>query len=213
MAAVMARPSSSSPPSKSSQVKAPWMTPGAPRVAKPSWLRLAVPEAPEPAPPPVEVIPSVPPRSVRQPSLPPPPSSRRVPPAQIQTTREVELESEVVQLHDELQRVLAESASMRARVMEESEPAIVALALAIAKRVVGREIEGDPALLHAWVREARGLLPSGEVFVASDVEMEGATTDASLAAGSAEVRDGASTIAVGVDARMAAMADALGVER
>lgn len=199
----------------SEPVRANWMSPGAPRAQKPSWLRLAAVSAPaaSPAPPPVEVIPSEPPpRSFRQPSMPPPPSSRRVPP-HIQTTREVELESELVQLHAELQRVMTENENMKARVMEESEPAIVALALAIAKRVVGREVAVDPQVVHAWIREAQGLMPSGSVYVASDIEgVENAQIDATLAAGTAEVRDDGSVIVVGADARMAAMADALGVD-
>ncbi|MFO0738523.1 MAG: FliH/SctL family protein [Labilithrix sp.] len=200
----------------SEPVRANWMSPGAPRAQKPSWLRLAAVSAPaaSPSPPPiVEVIPSEPPpRSFRQPSMPPPPSSRRVPP-QIQTTREVELESELMQLHAELQRVMTENENMKARVMEESEPAIVALALAIAKRVVGREVAADPQVVHAWIREAQGLMPSGSVYVASDIEgVESAQIDATLAAGTAEVRDDGSVIVVGTDARMAAMADALGVD-
>lgn len=201
----------------SSTQKASWMTPGAPRAQKPSWLRLAAVSVPatstEPSVSPVVLIPSEPPpRSFRPPSMPPPPSSRRHPPAQIQTTRERELEGEVAQLREELQRVVAESEHMKARVMEESEPAMVALALAIAKRVVGREVAADPTLLRSWIREAQGQLPSGEVFVAEGVEMEGVTTDTSLPPGTAEVRAGASSVAVSADARMAAMADALGVE-
>lgn len=197
------------------------MTPGAPRMAKPSWLRVpayvdpadvAPPEPP--APPPVEVIASIPPRSVRRPSV-PPPSSRRIQP-QIQTTREVELESELVALHNEYQRVVTESEHMKARVMEESEPAIVGLALAIARKVVGRELKTEPALLHAWVREALGLMPNGDVFVAPDVEGTDAdleaTVDPLLQPGTAEVRDGAAAIEVSADARLASMADALGVE-
>ena len=195
-------------------MKAPWMSPGAPRMQKPSWLKLAAVAAPAPVPPPtpVEVIASVPPRSMR-PSM-PPPSSKHIPPAQIQTTRELELESEVLELHSELSRVVADNAHMKARVMEESEPAIVALALAIAKRVVGREVTADPTLVHAWVREAQGLMPKGEVFVAPNVEgIEGAEMDPSLAEGTAEVREGGSVIVVGADARLAAMADALGVDQ
>ena len=143
-------------------IRATWMTPGAPRVQKPSWLKLAPVPAPVEAAPPVEVIASVPPREMR-PSLPPPPSSRRIPPPQIQTTRELELESEVLQLRTELARVVAENENMKARVMEESEPAIVALAMAIARRVVVREVTADPTLVHAWVREAQGLMPKGRV--------------------------------------------------
>lgn len=202
--------------------RAPWMSPGAPRAAKPSWLRVPayVEESelthPEPPPPPpIEVIASIPPpRSLRRPSV-PPPSSRRHPAPQIQTTREVELESELVALHNEYQRVVAESENMRARVMEESEPAIVGLALAIAKKVVGRELATDPRLLQAWVREALGLMPNGEVFAAPDLAMDQdleATTDALLQPGTAEIRDGAAAIEVSADARLASMADALGVE-
>jgi hypothetical protein len=191
------------------------MQPGAPRVAKPSWLRVP---AYVPTPPPMQavvvppqVVTSVPPPRSK-PSV-PPPSSRRIPPAQIQTTREVELESEVVALHNELSRVIAESETMKARVIEESEPEILSLALAIAKRVIGRELATDPTLIRSWIAEARGVLPNGQVFVAADVPPnDGDVVDALLPPGSAEVREGASAIAVSADARTAAIADALGVD-
>jgi hypothetical protein len=191
------------------------MQPGAPRVAKPSWLRIQ-PYVPTPPPMqavvvPVQVVSSVPPPRSR-PSV-PPPSSRRIPPAQIQTTREVELESEVVALHNELSRVTAESETMKARVIEESEPEILSLALAIAKRVIARELATDPTLIRSWIAEARGVLPNAQVFVAADVALaDGDTIDPSLPPGSAELRDGASAVAVGADARTAAIADALGVD-
>lgn len=211
----MTRPSLSAP-----SVKAPWMTPGVPRIAKPSWLRFepappSVPEPPPPTPLPAALPPSVellsplpPPRTSLRPSMPPP--SRRMPPAQIQTAREIELEGEVAHLRAELERAKDETEAMRARVMEESEPAIVSLALAIAKRIVGREVTKDPALMHVWVREAQGLLPRGELFVAPDVKGLDAEVDPLLSPGTAEVRDGASVVTVGADARVAAMADALG---
>jgi hypothetical protein len=198
-------------------VKAAWMTPGQSKIAKPSWLRFQPVSVPveTPPPPPIEVIaaPSMPP--LRTPSIPaPPPSSRRLPPAQIQTMREIELESEVMQLHTELQRVMGENENMRARVIEESEPAILALAMAIAKRVVGRELSTEPTLIHAWIREAQGLMPNGAVFVAADIDgVPESVVDPLLASGTAEVRDDASAIAVGADARLAAMADALGVDQ
>lgn len=180
-----------------SATRPPWMTPGAPRVTKPSWLRLTPYAEPEPPPsPPVQLLPSIPPPRSMRPSV-PPPSSRRKPP-QIQTTRELELESEVALLHNELQRVTSEAESMRARVMEESEPAIVALAVAIAKRVVGREVDADPALLKAWIDEALGMLPDAEVALSADGR-------------AAVVTSGDSTVEVGAEARMAAIADALGV--
>jgi len=112
--------------------------------------------------------------------------------------RELELESEVVMLHNELQRVTTEGASMKVRVMEESEPAIIALAVAIARRVVGRELTTDPSLMQEWIREGMAALPGGEVIELSD--------------GKAEIRAGQSTIEVSADARMDAISDALGVD-
>ncbi|MBX3228839.1 MAG: hypothetical protein KIT84_42090 [Labilithrix sp.] len=191
------------------QPKAPWMSPGAPRMAKPSWLRMRAladavtevesspPSRPASPPSSVQLIASVPPPRSMRPSVPPPPSSRRGSP-HIQTTRELELEREVAALQSELARVVAESASTRARVIEESEPAIVKLALAIARRVVGREVESDPALMQAWIDEALAMLPGGEVALAED-------------GASAIVRAGDSTVEVGAEPRMAAIADALGV--
>lgn len=202
------------PPPRSVKA-ASWMKPGAPRVQKPSWLRMAPAVVETPVIPQVEVLSSEPPpRSFRAPSMPPPSSRGHHPTAQIQTTRELELESELVHLHNEFQRIFHENETMQARVMEESEPAIVALALAIAKRVVGRELTADATLVHAWVREAQGLMPAGSVHVAPGIEgVEGAVIDPTLPPGTAEVRNGGSVIAVGADARIAAMADALGVDQ
>lgn len=211
------------------ETKAPWMQPARAVVTRqPSWLKMQpyVAEAPPPSVRQPSIQPgsksrpsmaavqmpsSAPPRSVR-PSVPPPASSRHGAPI-IQSTREVELEAEVAALHTELARVIDESERVRARVMEESEPQVVALALAIARRVVGRELTTDPGLVQHWIQEALGTLPEGAVYVAKDVKPEeGQTVDVSLPKGTAELRDGASTVAIGAEPRIEAMADALGID-
>lgn len=125
----------------------------------------------------------------------------------------MELEAEVAALHAELARVIDEAERVRVRVMEESEPAVIALAVAIARRVVGREVKTDSGLIQHWIKEAMGTLPEGAVYVAADVTPEeGQSVDPALARGTAEIRDGASTVTVGAEPRIEALADALGVD-
>jgi flagellar assembly protein FliH len=149
---------------------------------------------------------------------------------EIRSTREVELEAQNEALRAEIARLADALASVRARVVEQSEPEIVRLAMAIASRVVGRELSADPSMIAEWIGEARALLPGRSevvVAVAPDVAAhvpaeriesrlgDGAGTivvDPTLRPGTCELREGPSTVEVGAEARLDALADALGLE-
>jgi flagellar assembly protein FliH len=138
----------------------------------------------------------------------------------------------VAQLSDEnaaLRAQIAEAHSAMAKLRQEiianSEGELVCLALAIAERVVGRELTTDPHLVVAWVREAVDQLAVEEnvvIAVARDVAKTIAPdawrdvgtahkrqTDPQLAPGTIEVRTPEGTIATGANARLAAVAEAL----
>jgi hypothetical protein len=124
----------------------------------------------------------------------------------------------IAALEGAVAQLTAEIATLRQRVIEDSEPELVRLALTIAERVVGREISVDPELIASWVEEAIATLGARHavtIAVSPDLAsiVEGATVDASLPPGSCEVRDGARMIDVGARARIDAMTDALEVDR
>jgi flagellar assembly protein FliH len=122
---------------------------------------------------------------------------------------------------------LAQSlATTHARVLEASEPELVRLALAIAQRVVGRELSVDPTIVTGWAREALACLATrdeGAVSVSPDVRervsdddwmralggSHAVNVDASLPPGSCVVGVGASTADASLATRFAAMRDAL----
>lgn len=162
-----------------------------------------------------------------RPSLPP----ASTPSPLIQSGREIELESEVHGLRAQLAALAVELASVRDRICEESEPEIVSLAMTVASRVVGRELTTDPSVVLDWIQEGFALLPGRDeavvVAVAPDVAAlisrdESATAalegkrlvvDASLRAGSCELREGSSIVSIGAVERLAAISDALGVHK
>lgn len=229
---------------RSEHCPAPWARPGTPRrTTRPSWIGGVVrPPAPKDDHEPAAAPPSAPvayvcpeaEASARRSSA--PPSSMRIPVAQasaaveIRSTREVELEAQNEALRAEIARLADALASVRARVVEQSEPEIVRLAMAIASRVVGRELSADPSMIAEWIGEARALLPGRSevvVAVAPDVAAhvpaeriesrlgDGAGTivvDPTLRPGTCELREGPSTVEVGAEARLDALADALGLE-
>jgi flagellar assembly protein FliH len=117
-------------------------------------------------------------------------------------------------------------ARLRRDVLEASEPELVRLAVAVAERVVGRELSVDPTLVVAWARDAiQALASKDEVVIAiardvgAQVPAEAWTqvevkhqlqTDPLLAPGSVEVRTSEGTIAAGGHARLDAVAQAVG---
>ena len=90
----------------------------------------------------------------------------------ISSAREVELEGEVAALRGELTKLASMLDSVRATVIEESEPEIVRLALAVAKRLVGREVTADPTILHRWIEEGAKSLPNrAEITIAASPDI------------------------------------------
>lgn len=221
-----------------------WAFPSAPkRINKPSWMGIPAAtlddqpvssvSAPSSVRPPHESVTQQ--QQHRTPTLPPPPSSRSfaqalasvIPPA-ISTMREVELESEVTVLKGQIAQLAKQLAGARAQAFADSELEILKLAVAIATRIVGLEVDADPSMILPWIREGIAMLPGDDVTVAvaSDVaehltpealaselpKAKRCVVDGSLPPGAVEVREGNGTIEVGADARIAAMSDALGLD-
>jgi hypothetical protein len=124
---------------------------------------------------------------------------------------------------DEATRALE---SLRAQALRDGESELVRLALAVAERVVGRELTTDPALVAGWAREALEALLTREglvVTVSPDVAAAVApaaweralaapytlVVDAALPPHACSARAGAATVDAGLGARLAAMRDAL----
>jgi flagellar assembly protein FliH len=146
----------------------------------------------------------------------------------IQSARELELEGEARALREELARLALLLSSVRARVLEENEPDVVRLAVAVASRVVGRELAADPTLMVGWIRDGLEALSGrdevvvavapdiGEAIPLEAVSSTTATTrivvDAALRPGTCELREGGTLVPIGASDRMAAVADTLGVD-
>jgi hypothetical protein len=214
-----------------------WGQPAVPTLAPPSWLAMAR-VRPEPPPPSSKkpgkpsLVPPSSPAVVLHRSSPPSARAASILPAPrgsgsfaaVQTAREVELEGEVAKLEAEVARLSGALASVRAKILEESEPEMVALSLSIARRIVGQELSADPSLIGAWITEGLAALPKKDdltVALAPDlastverlgIEAHRILVDASLHPGTCELRQGSTTIEIGKDARLAAVADALGVD-
>ncbi|MFM7295769.1 MAG: FliH/SctL family protein [Planctomycetota bacterium] len=141
----------------------------------------------------------------------------------------VQLES-AQQQHRALQSRLDEAERslepLRAQVLQEGEADLVELAMAVAARVVGRELSTDPALVATWAREAVAILLSREglvVTVSADVAADVAAevwerslatphtlvVDPSLPPQSCEVRAGPASAQAGLDARLSAVRGAV----
>jgi hypothetical protein len=220
-----------------------WTRPSAPkRVNRPSWIGTlhrgafdaALAEEASSSAAPMRLsksapkIPSVPPNMLS--SKPPASASsaallahaQGAPSPMIASAREVELEGEVAALHGEIAKLESMLMSVKAAVIEESEPEIVRLALAVAKRIVGREVTADPKVLHRWIEEGTKALPNrGEIAIVASPDVADELgndaaheiiTDAMLPHGTCELREGEAMVSVGLDAKMAAMSDALGVD-
>jgi flagellar assembly protein FliH len=118
-------------------------------------------------------------------------------------------------------------ARLRRDVLDSSEAELVRLALAIAERIVGRELAVDPELVVAWAKESIQTLGAGDdvvIALAPDVaaslpegawaDLDGTATvrtDSLLSEGSLEVRSPEGRVAAGAQARKDAVAEALGV--
>jgi hypothetical protein len=130
-------------------------------------------------------------------------------------------------LRAQITEMASTMARLRGEVLAASEGELVKLALTIAERVIGQELKGDPALVVTWAREAVESLAAKDgvvIAVARDVRDEvpaeawsqvgmehRVQTDALLARGVVEVRTPEGTVATGAEARLAAVAQALGI--
>jgi hypothetical protein len=136
-----------------------------------------------------------------------------------------QLSDENAALRGQIVEAHAAMAGLRREILANSEGELVRLALAIAERVVGRELTTDPKLVVSWAREAVEQLAAEEnvvIAVARDVAKAVSPeawrdvgtahkrqTDPQLAPGTVEVRTPEGTIATGADARLGAIAEAL----
>jgi len=114
-------------------------------------------------------------------------------------------------------------ANQTERTLADAESELVKLALAIAERVVGRELATSPELIVGWARAALSASSLGEgvaVAVSSDVaatvDASGwedlaprLITDTSLPPSTCELRNGKTTITVGGGDRLALVAEQL----
>ena len=116
----------------------------------------------------------------------------------------------------------------RSSVIEQSEPEIVRLALAVAERVVREQIRVEPATMMRWVRDAIGALSDAASVViavapdvASAIDRDAWKTgpgaaelliDASLPPGGCEVRSGSSVASVSIDDCMEVVRETLGID-
>jgi hypothetical protein len=138
-----------------------------------------------------------------------------------------QLAEENAALRTQITEMAAKMANLQREVLESSEEQLVKLALAIAERVVGRELATDPALPVAWARQAIDSLAAKDgvvIAVAKDVRDEvpadawarvgvdhRVLTDSQLGPAAIEVRTPEGTLATGADARLTAVAQALGI--
>ena len=139
----------------------------------------------------------------------------------------VQLSEENAALRTQITEMAATMAGLRREVLEASEEELVRLALAIATRVVGRELQSDPALVVGWAREAvQALAAKDGVVIALARDVREAVpaeawdavgvehrlqADSQLGPGAVEIRAAEGTVAIGADARLSAMAEGLGL--
>lgn len=229
--------------------RASWLTPGRREDgALPSWL--APPMPPEPAltswaapPPPPQSLDrmlrqSVLPRISVMPDADPdrPPMDSAVPPPPslpLEAAKQLVAEelAKIAPLVEELRQGLGEARGSleRARrdALVESEQELVRLALAIAERVVGREIAMDPKVVALWAREGLESLGAednvrclvsprmGEVLMSlehwyGDAPMPDVVVDSRLSGLSCEIRGRYGRVDAGLKARLDAVAASLG---
>ena len=210
-----------------------------PPVSLPSWLK-PPPGTPSEAPAPPSAI-------VTPPTMPPPaPLPVSAPPASLPRPWPVANEggppsvstpsrrsvavvgpdpAEIEKLHAALIEAIAVGVRARREALAASERDLVHLALAIAGKVVGRELASDPAVIAAWARE--GIAALGEqdqivVAISPDLAerlpleqwtraLEGASVviDRTLPTGGCEVRGSYGRVDAGLAPRLAAVAETL----
>ncbi|MEM9692968.1 MAG: FliH/SctL family protein [Myxococcota bacterium] len=136
---------------------------------------------------------------------------------------EVAGQAEIQEAQRQLAAVLDEAENHRRQVLESSERHVTELALAIAERIVGRELRTDPAIVSSWVHQGIGALHGEDILhirVSTDVAqaLEGSSlrvpveTDPSLPAYSCRIHGRQGRVDAGLRARLEAMAEALGID-
>jgi flagellar assembly protein FliH len=129
-------------------------------------------------------------------------------------------------LRAQVAEMAAAMAGLRRQILEASEGELVQLAVVIAERVVARELATEPDLVVHWARQAIEVLAAKDevvIAVAKDVARDVSPEawaklgiphevlqDAQLAPGVIEVRTPQGIVPVNAEARLQAMANALG---
>ena len=131
--------------------------------------------------------------------------------------------AESSRLEGELLAARGATSELATRMRDDAEAELVKLAIAIAERVVGRELELAPALIVEWAREAvAGTDLGGSFVIATSPDLSSAVADAAwgemedalrmdpaLPAGTCEVRDGGRTVVVSAAERLDAVSEDL----
>jgi flagellar assembly protein FliH len=126
------------------------------------------------------------------------------------------LRAETESLRVELSSARTAANALATRMRDDAERELVSLAMAVAERVVGRELATTPELIVDWAREAvAGSDFGGSFVVATSTDLSAAVPDAAwgeledalrmdpaLPAGSCELRDGGRTVTVSAEERL-----------
>jgi len=129
----------------------------------------------------------------------------------------------IAALTAELDAQKGSAARLAVTMRDDAERELVRLAVTVAERVVGREVETEPSLVAAWAREAIAGSEIGdhlEIAISADLaDTLGAedwgdlanlvATDPSLPEATAEVRDGGRAITVSASERLELVAEPL----
>jgi hypothetical protein len=200
---------------------------------RPSWIGRAMSTRPpaEQAPVAPSSVPAPPSMRPQQEAI-PEPIVVMPPQASVDLTTSTviaELTGENAALREQVTEMAAAMAGLKRQVLEASEGELVTLALAIAERVIGRELATDPGLVWRWAQEAIDALAAKDevvIAVAKDVGQrvpESAWNELTidhrvqiegqLTGGTIEVRTPEGIVETSAEARLGAVRHALGVER
>lgn len=136
----------------------------------------------------------------------------------------VAAKAETEGLRAELTTARQATAELATRMRDDAETELVKLAIAVAERVVGRELSLAPELVVDWAREAvAGSELGGSFVVATSADLSAAVPDAAwgeledalrmdpaLPTGTCEVREGGRTVTVSAEERLDTVREELG---
>lgn len=158
---------------------------------------------------------------------PPAPAPAIAPPAPaLDLAPDLAREAEIAALRQALRETVASTARARQKALRAAEQELVRLAVQVAQKIVGREIETHPELIVAWAREGIAALSAPDevvVALAPDLldgvpiatwegELAGVArviVDAALPPGRCEVRAQNAHVDASLAARVSAVTDAL----